>query len=214
MRADEHGKSQHKNCHGSSGAAVEAMAQPEARRSSSGQRCSGPRRLGLTAFVLVCNYACRQPARTGQKRGKRGMRKLTLALWDLTFGILSAAAQDWPTRDHADHRAVRPRLHSGHRRPGDRRQHAAEARRVVRDREPSWRQRQYRDRSGREGGAGRLHHRHQPGRPAGHQHAVVREDAVRPRQGTRADHHARDPAERAGGECEPGRQLGRRTIAC
>ena len=93
----------------------------------------------------------------------------------------------------------------------DRRPHAAEARPAVRDREPARRQRQYRDRCGGEGGAGRLHHRHQPRRPARHQHACCSPKCptIRPRTSRSITMLATQPSALVV-QREPGRQFGRR----
>ena len=70
---------------------------------------------------------------------------------------LPAAAQDWPTQDREDHRAVRRRLDARPGRAHDRRSPAAEARPDLHRREQAGRERQYRHRRRRQGRARRLH---------------------------------------------------------
>ncbi len=76
---------------------------------------------------------------------------------------------------------------------------------AVHRREQARRERQYRHRCCGQGGAGRRHHRRQHRRPARHQHTVVRQSALRSEKGSHAHHHAGHAAERARGQCQPGR---------
>ena len=124
------------------------------------------------------------------------MKRLALA-FVLLVAATPALAQDWPTKTV---RFVVP-FGAGStpdiiaRLVSDKLQ--AEARAEFHRREQGGRERHDWHRCGREGRTRRPHHRHQPRRRARDQHAPVLQDALRSREGDRADHHSDQPAERA-----------------
>ena len=105
-------------------------------------------------------------------------------------------------KTRAHHRTIRGRLNARPRGAPDRRSAQATNQADIHCREQAGRQWQYRHRCGGQVRTRRNDDRHQHRRTACHQHSVVRQPALRSKQGSVADHHAGDAAQRTRGQCQ------------